>query len=231
MIKLFPQARITRVDQDTTSNKSDWDKLYTKINNNEVDILLGTQMLAKGHDFHKITLVVAVNIDSGLHSYDFRASETMYQQLTQVAGRAGRGNKAGEVLLHTYYPLHELYQYLISHDFNAAVNYLMLQRRQLQLPPYSYYAILKASGKNINKVMNYLNQIFTLLQQFTLAKTKIYQPVPAVMQRLKNRERGQLLIQSNDRNELHSLLTKLMTMPVQQTNDIHFVIDIDPYDV
>ncbi len=235
LAKLFPQAKVTRVDQDTTNTKAAWDKLYNKINNNEVDILLGTQMLAKGHDFHKITLVVAVNIDSGLHSYDFRASEDMYQQLTQVAGRAGRGDKAGTVLLHTYYPQHELYQYLLNHDFNAAVNFLMLQRRQLHLPPYSYYAILKASASNITKVMDYLNQTFTLLQQLLqqmkLSHTNVYQPVPAVMQRLKNRERGQILIQSKDRQELHALLKNLADKPIKQGNNIHFVIDVDPYEV
>ena len=188
-------------------------------------------MLAKGHDFHKITLVVAVNIDSGLHSYDFRASENIYQQLNQVAGRAGRGNMAGEVLLHTYYPQHELYQHLISHDFNAAINYLMLQRRQLHLPPYSYYAILKASGADINKVMHYLRQIFEQIIQTKLINTKVYQPVPAVIQRLKNRERGQILIQSNDRHELHSLLKNISSLPIKHNNKIHFVIDVDPYDV
>jgi primosomal protein N' (replication factor Y) len=231
--EIFPTARIYRIDQDTTNTKSAWYDLYTKIHNHEVDILIGTQMLAKGHDFHNLTLVVGLNIDSGLYSYDFRAGELLFTQLTQVAGRSGRGDKKGQVLLQTKYPGHELYQYLAAHDSAGFINYLLLQRKNLHLPPYTHYAIFRASGKEITKVIDYLQSVVKLMQKIAVKGVTINHAVPSVIQRLKNKERAQILIQSTGRQQLHMLFDKLLPLLQQMKPkySITFNIDIDPYEV
>ncbi|MCC2625125.1 MAG: primosomal protein [Burkholderiales bacterium] len=231
--EFFPDARIERIDQDTTNTKSSWNDLYTKINNNEIDILVGTQMLAKGHDFHNLTLVVGLNIDSGLYSYDFRASELLFTQLTQVAGRSGRGDKKGQVLLQTKYPGHELYQYLITNDSPGFINYLLLQRKNLHLPPYIHYAMFRASGREIAKVMDYLQSVAKLMQKIAIKGVTINPAVPSVIQRLKNKERAQILIQSLERQQLHMLFDKLLPLLQQMKPkySITWIIDIDPYEV
>jgi primosomal protein N' (replication factor Y) len=230
---LFPNARVFRIDQDTTNTKTAWHDLYTKIHNHEVDILVGTQMLAKGHDFHNLTLVVGLNIDNGLYSYDFRASELLFTQLTQVSGRSGRGEKKGMVMLQTRYPGHELYQYLVSHDFSGFINYLLLQRKNLNLPPYSHYAMLRASGRNIEQVMEYLQSVVKLMQKIAIKDITIYSAVPSVIQRLKNKERAQILIQGLERANLHALFDKLIPLLQQMKPKyaITYSIDIDPYEV
>ena len=235
--KLLPSARIYRTDQDTVSGKKAWDELYAKIHNHEIDILVGTQMLAKGHDFHNLTLVIGINIDNALYSYDFRASELLYTQLTQVSGRAGRGEKAGRVFLQTRYPEHELYTYLLKHDFSGFVNYLLQQRKALNLPPYSHYAIFRASGKKIEQVLDYLSAVNNLMHKIVDEKHArdiiIYPPVPSIIQRLKNKERGQILIHAVNRNLIHQMFNDLIPL-LQQMKPryaIKWSIDIDPYDM
>ena len=244
LCKLLPEARIYRTDQDTVSDKKAWDELYAKIHNHEIDILVGTQMLAKGHDFHNLTLVIGINIDNALYSYDFRASELLYTQLTQVSGRAGRGDKPGRVFLQTRYPEHELYQYLLRHDFPGFVNYLLQQRKALNLPPYSHYAIFRASGRKIEQVLDYLSAVNKLMQklvpQSQISGDEIhpraiilYPPVPSVIQRLKNKERGQILIHATNRNLIHQMFNDLIPL-LQQMKPryaIKWSIDIDPYDM
>ena len=218
--KRFPDARVYRIDQDTLTSKSAWSELYAKIKRHEIDILVGTQILAKGHDFPNLTLVVGLNIDNSLYSYDFRASELLYTQLTQVAGRAGRGNKKGLVLLQTSYPNHELYQYLMKHDFSGFINYTMRERKLLNLPPYSYYALLRASGDKLSEVLDYLAAVKQALK--TLPQVMLNEPVASVMQRLKNRE------------QLHKFLdhlTELMTNQVKSPHGIIWQLDIDPFEL
>lgn len=226
----FPESRIYRIDQDTINTKKAWQELYKKIHNNEVDILVGTQMLAKGHDFHNLTLVVGLNVDSSLYSYDFRASELLFTQLTQVAGRAGRGEKPGTVLLQTNYPKHELFQFLIKHDFAGFANFTLKQRKALNLPPYSYYVMLRSSGKDILKVMEYLTKIITAAAQIAPKGIIVYPAVPAIIQRLKNRERAQSLIHALKRNELHQFLNDLTNIldKNKPKGGITWNLDIDP---
>lgn len=230
----FTTARVCRIDQDTMSSKKDWVELYNKIHNNEIDILVGTQMLAKGHDFHNITLVVGLNVDSSLFSYDFRATEVLFTQLTQVSGRAGRGDKSGEVLLQTKYPEHSVFQFLLKHDFIGFANHTLLERKIINLPPYSYYVMLRASGADINKTLDYINNIIKLANKsINIQDVLQYPVVPAILQKLKNRERVQALIQSNDRDKLHLYLRKLIE--ILEVNKPRFGItwnlDIDPIEV
>lgn len=227
----FPQARVYRIDQDTLSSKKAWGELYDKINRHEIDILVGTQILVKGHDFHNLTLVIGLNIDNGLYSYDFRASEFLFTQLTQVAGRAGRGDKPGQVLLQTMYPKHDLYQFLIRHDFSGFVNYTLKQRKSLLLPPYTYSAMLRVSSKDLSTALEYLHKVRSSVK--IPPKTVVHQPVPAVLQRLKNRERGQMLILSSERQVLHSYLTSLVEVLNKDTKqgDLMWQLDVDPFEM
>lgn len=234
LMNKFPSARICRIDQDTTNSKKAWADLYNKIHNNEVDILVGTQMLAKGHDFHNITLVVGLNVDTSLYSYDFRASELLFTQLTQVSGRAGRGDLAGEVLLQTNYPKHPLFQFLLKHDFSAFANYTLKERKLLHLPPYSHYVLLRASGSDLAKTMEYLSKIVTAANKSIKIDGVIQYPVvPAIIQRLKNRERVQSLIFASDRNNLHKYISGLMAiLSVNKPKlDIIWHLDIDPIEI
>ena len=233
LYKSFPEARICRIDQDTMSSKKAWQELYDKINRHEVDILVGTQMLSKGHDFHDITLVVGINIDSSLYSYDFRATELLFTQLTQVSGRAGRGAKAGEVLLQTNFPQHQLFKFLIKHDCAGFADYTLQERKQLALPPYTYYVMLRSSGKSMLRVIEYLSHIVGVAQTFKPAEISMYPPVPAVMQRLKNRERAQVLIYGQNREELHRFLARLSMLmsDIKPKFGITYSLDIDPLEL
>lgn len=233
LLQLFPEARIYRIDQDTINTKQAWADLYSKINNYEIDILVGTQMLAKGHDFHNLTLVVGVNLDSGLYSHDFRSTELLFNQLLQISGRAGRGAKPGEVLLQTNYPRHEVYQFLLRHDFPGFANYLMGERKNLLLPPYCYFAIFRVNGKDIIMVIDYLKQLLANLVKVKPDNLVICEPVPAVMQRLKNRERGQVLFYSQDRNTLHKFANSLLSQveKIKLPAQMNWNLDIDPFEV
>ncbi|MBY0379721.1 MAG: primosomal protein N' [Burkholderiales bacterium] len=231
--ELYPEARVIRIDQDTTKTKLAWDDLYSKVHNHQVDILIGTQMLTKGHDFNNLTLVVGLNLDSGLYSFDFRATEYLFVQLMQVSGRAGRGTKLGEVLLQTRYPDHEMYQYLLKHDFSGYVNYLLKQRKVLNLPPYAFYVLLRASSYKIETAMVFLHKTHEIMHQLKVFGIEIFQPVPSVMQKLKNKERAQLLISSNNRNLLHKFINDIMPKvhEIKHKKDVLWYIDIDPLDI
>jgi len=227
--QLFPAARILRIDQDTTSSKSSWAEIYRKVNQHEVDILVGTQMLTKGHDFHNLTLVIGLDLDNALYSYDFRAVEYLFVQLLQVSGRAGRGSKPGEVLLQTRYPHHELYAFLQKHDFSGFANYVMKQRKQFSLPPYVYYAVIRVSSATIDYTMEFLAKIHQLLLKQP-ATVVVLNPVASVMQRLKNKERGQLLIYAPHRSQLHQFIDCVLPQieKLKHKKDLSWSIDIDP---
>lgn len=223
----YPDKKILRIDRDTTTTKKAWDEIYSQINEGKVDILLGTQMLAKGHNFKNLTLVIGLNIDNGLYNPDFRASEETFANLMQVSGRAGRAEKKGIVLLQTNYPDHPLYQFILRHDFNGFVNYTMQERYQLKLPPFSFYAILRFSTLSERKFIETTGQLNKLREQITHdTAVHIFHPVPAIVSKLNNKYRGQMLIRSTDRKSLHSYLDKI-NVEVAKLN-IQYAIDVDP---
>ena len=233
LLTKFKHARIFRIDQDSLNKKSAWLELYTKIKNGEIDILVGTQILAKGHDFHDLTLVIGLNIDSSFYSHDFRASEILYTQLTQIAGRAGRGSKAGLVMLQTNYPKHELYQYLINNNFNGFVNHTLKIRKALNLPPYYHYAMLRTSGFSQNKVIQYLNAVHKYVKDINHKQVFCYPPSTAILQRLKNKERAQMIFYSMDRQALHQFLDFLLTTlnsQLKPKSGVSWQLDVDPFE-
>lgn len=223
----FPAARILRIDRDSTRRKHAWQEILHAIHTHQVDILIGTQLLAKGHDFPNLSLVGILNADGALYSTDFRASERLFAQLMQVAGRAGRANVAGHVLIQTEFPDHPLYQSLQQHDYDALAQALLAERKIAGFPPYVYQALLRAEAHDIKIVLDFLAQAAQLAHP--LQTVELFDPVPAHMPRLKGLERAHLLVQSPSRKHLHAFLTgwyaQITALPSQK---VRWILDVDP---
>lgn len=228
----FPAARIARIDRDTMQRKSGWDELLGKIARHELDILVGTQMLAKGHDFPALSLVVVLNADGALYSASYRASETLFAELTQVAGRAGRADKRGEVLIQTQLPQDRLYQALVKHDFQGYTQYLLQERQQLGWPPYCYQALLRADAPQLATALAFLEQIYQ--DWHTQGEAYLFPPQPAAMTRLANRERAHLLWQAEHRNQLRTVMQALRPHLAQYARaygqGLRWSLEIDPWE-
>jgi primosomal protein N' (replication factor Y) len=226
----FPEARILRVDRDSTRNKGTWNAMRKQIQDEAVDILVGTQMLAKGHDFHNLTLVCVLNPDGALYSGDFRASEKLFAQLAQVAGRAGRGNKPGEVLVQTAFPDHPLFRALRAHDYATWADTLLNEREQAGFPPYVFQVLLRAEGKQESDVYEFMQQARSIAANLAM-QVEIYGVVPAAMPRRANHIRVQLLVQSDTRKNLQQFLRvwrpRLEEIPA---NKLRWSLDVDPLD-
>ncbi len=210
--KHFPQARILRVDRDVATTRKQWEALEAQIRSQDVDILVGTQMLAKGHDFPALTRVCVVGADAGLFAADWRAPERLFAQLMQVAGRAGRADKPGRVIVQTEHPEHPLYQCLLRHDTPAFLDLELAARQQAGFPPYAAQAIVRAEAKQIDNVLEFLQRIRTLVPQEQHPEVFIYDPVPMRMVRLAGRERAQLLLESFSRIALQNFLNLWLPM-------------------
>ncbi|MHB8667455.1 MAG: primosomal protein N' [Burkholderiales bacterium] len=224
----FPQARILRVDRDSTRNKGSFARMLGEIHGGGADILVGTQILAKGHDFPNLTLVAVLNADSALHSADYRAPERLFAQLVQVAGRAGRAGLPGEVLIQTQYPRHPLYLALARHDYPGFAKTLLAEREQAGFPPYVFEAVLRAEAEMLDTALEFLRDAATLARPLPAA-IALYDPVPMSVARLAGRERAQLLLQSASRKALQECLTawsaKLFALPQRA---VRWHLDVDP---
>ncbi len=232
LAQLLPTARIARVDKDSISKKNALVEILDKVHRQEIDILVGTQMLAKGHDFPNLTLVGVIDADSALHSPDFRASERLFAQLMQVAGRAGRADKPGQVIIQTQFPEHVLFNALRRQDYTSYANALLNERKVMQFPPDTFMALLKAEANNYAPVQQFLMHALQLAS--TLASTVMaYGPVRPQMERLKGMERGQLILQANNRAELQQLLkfwmTQLELYPLSKK--VRWTLDVDPLEL
>ena len=201
----FPAARILRIDRDSTRRKHAWANMRERIRDREVDILVGTQILAKGHDFPHLALVGVLNADAMLYSSDFRASERLYALLTQVAGRAGRGEAQGEVLIQTEFPEHPLYAALSAQDLAQFARVLLAEREQARFPPFVHQVLLRAEASQIGVALEFLENAKKQAADID-AGVDLFDPVPATMMRLAGRERAQLLVQSASRTDLHAFL-------------------------
>lgn len=204
--KHFPQARILRVDRDVATTRKQWEALEEQIRSRHVDILVGTQMLAKGHDFPALTRVGVVGADAGLFAADWRAPERLFAQLMQVAGRAGRAAHPGRVIVQTEHPEHPLYQCLLRHDVPAFLALELTERQRAGFPPYASQAIVRAEAKQLESVLTFLKHIRTLVVAEAHPEVFLYDPVPMRMVKLAGRERAQLLIESPSRIALQSFL-------------------------
>jgi len=223
----FPEARILRVDRDSTRNKRAWQTMREQIHANEVDILVGTQMLAKGHDFPALTLVGVLNPDSALYSSDFRAPERLFAQLAQVAGRAGRADKPGEVLIQTAFPDHPLYRALQQHDFDGFAAAQLAERQMAGFPPFMFQAMLRAEARDENEAFGFLNKARTAAVELKM-EVEILGVVPAALPRRANHVRGQLLIQANTRKALQQFLRAWRIDELPGAQKLRWSLDVDP---
>ena len=226
----FPQARILRVDRDTTSRRRAWQAMRQRIQDRDVDILVGTQILAKGHDFPYLNLVGVLNADSRLYSDDFRAAERLYALLTQVAGRAGRAGVQGEVLIQTEFPQHPLYAALRRQDYREFAESALAERRQAGFPPFVYQALLRAEAPRLAAAMAFLLEAARASRALE-AGVELYDPVPAALPRRAGRERAQLLVQSDSRQRLRAFLEDWhRVLGSGRLTRARWSLDIDPLD-
>jgi primosomal protein N' (replication factor Y) len=224
----FSDTRVVRIDSDSMRRRHAWSGVRRRIQQREVDILVGTQMLAKGHDFPHLNLVCVVNADSLLYSVDFRAAERLFALLTQVAGRAGRGAMQGQVLIQTEFPDHPLYRALGHHDYRAFADALLAERRQAGFPPFVHQAVLRAEAPRIGTALSFLAAAARVARQLNPTVT-VYDAVPAALPRRAGRERAQLLVQSASRGRLrqflHAWFTRLST---RRSSPARWSLDVDP---
>ncbi len=226
--RLLPQARILRVDRDSARRKDALPELLRKIHDGEVDVVVGTQLLAKGHDFKRLTLVGVINADGALYSSDFRAAERLFAQLMQVAGRAGRAELPGEVLIQTQFPGHPLFMALQRHDFPSFAEAQLAERSQAGFPPWCYQALLRAEAADREKVLAFLQR--AAAEAIGLEpQVAVFDPTPAQMARIAGKERAHLLVQSPLRAELHGFLKAWRArLEALDTRNVRWVLDVDP---
>jgi primosomal protein N' (replication factor Y) len=230
----FPNARILRVDRDSTRNKHAMRDMLMQIHAGEADILVGTQMLAKGHDFPNLTLVGVINADGALYSSDFRAGEKLFAQLMQVSGRAGRADLAGEVLVQTEIPDHPLYGALMRHDFTGYADALMKERKSAGFPPYMYQTLLRFESVNANAVEDFAQLAVKLARDLRATHPGItaYDAVPAAIARVAGKERMHVLAQSASRAKLQKFSNAWhAAISEHNTKNVRWAIDVDPLDI
>ena len=233
LFKLFPEARVIRMDVDTTSKKGSHEALLHKFGNHEADILLGTQMIAKGLDFPLVTLVGVLNADTMLHIPDFRSSEKTFQLLTQVSGRAGRHHLPGEVVIQTYLKEHFTIELCQTQDYEAFFNEEMKHRRSFYYPPYSFLALVTVSHENPNYAYSTLEKIAKLLREKCKDQIIFLGPNPSPITKIKNQYRFQLMMKHRKEKELSYYLTGVLDhfQSEIQKKGLSISIDMQPYHV
>lgn len=231
----FPTARCCRFDQDNIRKKGEMERLLAQVQAHEVDILIGTQMLAKGHHFPRLSLVVIVDADAGLYSADFRATERMGQLLLQVAGRAGRESDQGEVLIQTHHPDHPLFQCLWNEGYARFAQTLLHERKQALMPPFSHLAILRVEAKKTANLHDFLQKIRVKMDAEPLhaETTRLWGPIASPMARKAGWHRAQLILQSTHRPHLHARLKQLESIlfSLKGSSTLRWGLDIDPLEI
>ena len=236
LAQALPGARIARIDADSTRLKGSLEAQLSAVHDGNVDVLVGTQMVAKGHDFRRITLVAAVDPDSALFSSDFRAPERVFSLLMQAAGRAGRDaaqSGASEMWVQTWHPRHALYQALRQHDYAAFANGQLKEREMAGLPPFTHLALLRAEARTVEAARDFLQAASDLANQFDGAdQLLIYPPVPTSVARVANVERMQMLMEAPTRGVLQRVLTSwvasLPSLRGAHKGVLRWALDVDP---
>ncbi len=226
----FPEARVLRVDRDSVKSRKQWEAMLEKIHGGEADILVGTQMLAKGHDFPKLTLVGVLGADAALFAADWRAPERLFAQLMQVAGRAGRGELKGEVLIQTQYPDHPIFASLVVHDYPGFAASQLKEREMAGFPPYAYQAMLRAEAPQMADSIAFLRAAVALPVVQEHENVMLYDPVPMKMARLASLERGQLLVESISRPALQAFLPRWREAieGIKAPSRLRWHLEVDP---
>jgi primosomal protein N' (replication factor Y) len=227
--KSFPDVGITRVDRDSTRRQGSMEKRLDEIHRGEARLLIGTQMLAKGHHFPDVSLVAILDIDQGLYSADYRASERMAQLIIQVAGRAGRADRPGEVYVQTHHPDHPL----LKQGYGAFAEKALQERCSAELPPCSHMALLRAEAVDRNLPLSFLEQARHASETLQSNQVSLLGPVPAPMEKRAGRYRAQLMVQSRDRAALHNFLTPWLNRldELPSARRVRWSVDVDPVDM
>ena len=236
LAQALPGARVARIDADTTRTKGSLESQLAAVHEGDVDILVGTQMVAKGHDFRRITLVAAVNPDGALFSSDFRAPERLFSLLMQAGGRAGRDAAqaaASEMWIQTWYPEHALYQSLRKHDYEAFAGSQLHERMSANLPPFSHLALVRAEGRSVEAARDFLAAAQEAAQALPLSLgLLLYPPVPMSVARVADSERFQMLIEAGNRVQLQRFLRawlpELHALKRRQKGLTRWAVDVDP---
>ncbi len=224
----LPHAQIARVDRDSTAHQRDWDALYAAIHANEIDVLIGTQMLAKGHDFARLNLVIVLNADGSLFSSDFRAPERLFAELMQVSGRAGRAEAAGRVLIQTRLPEHPVFAAVQTQNYPLFADHELAQRELFSLPPYGFQAAIRADAPTQTEASQFLNDIRDCIAPLLPENVHQFGAVPMQMARLAERERAQVFLESPSRKALHHALAQWEQVLGQyKSGNIRWHIDVD----
>lgn len=224
----LPKAAVVRVDRDSTAHKNDWADLYRRIADNEIDILIGTQMLAKGHDFARLNFVIVLNADGSLYSADFRAPERLFAELMQVSGRAGRADKPGKVLIQTQLPEHPVFAAVKAQDYAVFAENELKERQMFAMPPFGFQTAVRADAPRVADAMEFLNAAKETLAPLLPESVSQFGAAPMLMVRLAERERAQIFLESTSRQDLHRAVS-LWVQVLQQNRDgkIRWSVDVD----
>ncbi|HGG9760070.1 TPA: primosomal protein N' [Neisseria meningitidis] len=227
----LPKAAVVRVDRDSTAHKNDWADLYRRIADNEIDILVGTQMLAKGHDFARLNLVIVLNADGSLYSADFRAPERLFAELMQVSGRAGRADKPGKVLIQTQLPEHPVFAAVKAQDYVVFAENELNERQMFAMPPFGFQTAVRADAPRVADALEFLNAAKETLAPLLPESVSQFGAAPMLMVRLAERERAQIFLESTSRQDLHRAVS-LWVQVLQQNRDgkIRWSVDVDPHE-
>lgn len=229
---LFPDTKMVRIDSDTTKQKGTLEEKLALVQSKQAQIIIGTQLLAKGHHFPDVTLVAILDVDGGLFSSDFRAVERMGQLITQVAGRAGREQKPGEVTLQSHFPEHPMLQTLVQNGYDKFARDILHERKCANLPPFAHLATVRAQAKNDQKPKAFLNALKESLLSIS-SQVDIWGPIAAIMTKKQGFYRYQLLLQSKDRRSLHQILAKINESAAQNPHKsaVRWSLDVDPIEM
>ena len=226
----FPSTEVIRIDRDTTRKKKAFATHLKKINSGEPCIIIGTQMLAKGHDFSNLAFVGILDVDVGLMSTDFRATEHLAQLLVQVSGRCGRGKYKGEVNIQTRYPNHPIFNFVKDSRYTEYAKTLLLERKDTKLPPFAHQALICANAKNKILAENFLTEVAQLINSIEIESVEIWGPVPGVIERKSDYYYFNLYLQSEDRGKLRRLIQTFYqhVETIRVSSSVRWFVDIDP---
>ena len=226
--QFMPAARVVRVDRDSTAHKNDWAELYRRIGAHEIDILVGTQMLAKGHDFNRLNLVVVLNADGSLYSADFRAPERLFAELMQVSGRAGRAERPGRVLIQTQLPDHPVFQAVQAQNYRLFAERELAERQMFGLPPFGFQTAIRADAPRLNDALELLQRTDAETAAQMPENVSRFGPAPMLMTRLAERERAQLFLESPSRKAMHQAVALwIRALQRQRSQLIRWSVDVD----
>jgi primosomal protein N' (replication factor Y) len=228
---MFPEFPVLRIDRDSTRRKGSMESFISEINNGESAILVGTQLLAKGHHFPNVTLVAMLDIDAGFYSADFRATERLGQIILQVGGRSGRADKPGTVTIQTAFATHPLMETLVQDGYFEFATGLLQERKEAGLPPFTFHAIIRAEANSSTTARSFLESVIAKVQ--VRNTVNLLGPIPALMEKKAGRYRQLLIVTSANRPDLHREVRHIIqtTESLPDSKKVRWSVDVDPTDM